>query len=153
MFIDVHELERQKVVFGETYLPGRIDFGEEIRQTEALPVQGLAELVASNIHLQGSLRTVVEIPCARCLEPIRRNVEINFDLFYSPVASIARAEEVEVKTTDLEVGFYQGEGLRLEDAMREQVLLSIPMKNVCRPDCAGLCPQCGQNRNFVQCGC
>ncbi|MBI1956635.1 MAG: DUF177 domain-containing protein [Acidobacteria bacterium] len=153
MFLDIHELQRQKIAFEESFLPGRIDFGEEVRQVEALSVQGLAEVVASDIHLRGVLRTTVEMPCARCLEPTRCPVEMEFDLFYNPIATIARAEEAEIKTADLEVGFYHGDGLWLEDAAREQVLLSVPMKSICRSDCAGLCPQCGQNRNFVQCGC
>ena len=153
MFLDIHELQRQKIVFDELLLPGRIDCGDDVRQVEALLVQGLAELVASDIRLRGFLRTAVEVPCARCLEPAHCPVEMEFDLFYSPIGTIARAEEAEIKTADLEVGFYQGDGLWLEDAVREQVLLSLPMKSICRSDCAGLCPQCGQNRNFAQCGC
>ncbi|MBI3895821.1 MAG: DUF177 domain-containing protein [Acidobacteria bacterium] len=153
MFLDIHELQRQKIVFDKSFLPGRIDFGEEMRQVEILSVQGVAELVASDIHLQGTLRTIMELPCARCLEPTRCPVEMEFDLFYSPMVTIARAEEAEIRTADLEIGFYQGDGLQLEDTVREQVLLSVPIKSICRSDCAGLCPQCGQNRNFVQCGC
>ena len=153
MFFDIHELRRHKIIFEESFLPGRIDFGDDIRQAEVLSVQGQAELVASDIHLQGALRTVVEVPCARCLELVRRPVEMEFDLFYSPIATIARAEEAEIKTADLEVGFYHGDGLWVEDAAREQVLLSVPMKSMCRSDCAGLCPQCGQNRNLAPCGC
>jgi uncharacterized protein len=54
---------------------------------------------------------------------------------------------------ELEVGFYQGNGLQLEDALKEQIMLALPMRGLCRPDCRGLCPQCGQNRNLVECGC
>jgi uncharacterized protein len=66
---------------------------------------------------------------------------------------IAKEEEVELAEADLEVGFYQGNGVQLEDALKEQILLALPMRSLCRPDCKGLCPQCGQNRNLVQCGC
>ena len=76
-----------------------------------------------------------------------------FDLFYHPMREIAKGEDVELRTPELEIGFYQGNGLLLEEAVKEQVLLALPMKNVCRPDCAGLCPQCGQNRNLADCGC
>jgi len=70
-----------------------------------------------------------------------------------PVKTIARNEEVQIDGAELEIGFYHGNGLLLEDVLKEQVLLDLPMKLLCRPDCQGLCPQCGQDRNVVNCGC
>jgi uncharacterized protein len=153
MFLDIRELQREKLFFEERFLPGRIGYGNEVSQVEPLETSGSAELVATEIRLRGHLRTVMEVCCARCLEPTRQVVELDFDLFYRPVQTIAREEEVEIKPAELEVGFYQGQGLMLEDALKEQVLLALPMKTICRPDCAGLCPQCGQNRNVAACGC
>jgi uncharacterized protein len=153
MFLDVRELERDQILFRESLPPGRIDFGQDVWQVEPLGVRGSAELLASEIHLRGHLRTAVEVPCARCLERSRRPVELDFDLFYRSIQSIAREEDVAIKPSELDVGFYQGHGLLLEDVLKEQILLSLPMKSICRPDCAGLCPQCGQNRNLADCGC
>ncbi|MGH9786608.1 MAG: DUF177 domain-containing protein, partial [Terriglobia bacterium] len=78
---------------------------------------------------------------------------MDFDLFYRPIQTISRNEELEIKGEDLDIGFYHGDGLLLQDALREQILLTLPIKNVCRDDCAGLCPQCGQNRNLGPCAC
>ncbi|MBI4464735.1 MAG: DUF177 domain-containing protein [Acidobacteria bacterium] len=153
MFLDIHELEHHKIFFDQSLGPGRIDLGEDIWQVELLEIHGSAELMATEIHLRGSFRTVVELCCARCLERTRRPLEMEFDLFYRPIQTIARAEEIEVRREDLDIGFYHGDGLLLEDAIKEQILLSLPMKTVCRPDCAGLCPRCGQNRNITRCGC
>jgi DUF177 domain-containing protein len=153
MFLDVHELELHEIFIDETLAPGKIDFGRGIQQVEPLQVKGSAELVETEIHLEGSLQTAVEVSCDRCLEPARRKAEVEFDLYYRPIQTIARNEEVEMTEDDLDIGFYQGNGLMLEDAVKEQVLLALPMKNVCRPDCAGLCPVCGQNRNLKECGC
>ncbi len=153
MFLDIHELEQHRIQFAETFRTGRIDFGEDVRQVADLESRGWAELVAGEIHLEGSLRTAVEVPCARCLERARREVALEFDLFYQPIQTIARDEEVEIRGEDLNIGFYQGDGLSLEEVLREQVLLSLPMRNVCRPDCAGLCLRCGKNRNLGDCGC
>ena len=153
MFIDIHELERDRLVFAEQFLPGRIDLGKEVSQAETLQSEGSAELVASEIHLQGHLRTAVEVSCARCLEPVRQRVDKEFDLYYRPVKTIARNEEVEIDGAELEIGFYHGNGLLLEDVLKEQVLLDLPMKLLCRPDCQGICPQCGQDRNVVACSC
>ncbi len=153
MFIDIHELEKDALEFQETLKPGRIGFGSEIKQLEPLTTTGVAELLGQEIHLSGTLRTAVETICDRCLEPTRRPIDIEYDLFYRPMKSIAREEEIEVKPAELEIGFYEGHGLELDEVLKEQVLLTLPMKNVCREDCAGLCPQCGQNRNLAVCSC
>jgi uncharacterized protein len=58
-----------------------------------------------------------------------------------------------VTTAEAEVGYYQGEGLLLEDVLREQVLLALPLKAICREDCKGFCPHCGRNLNQEQCNC
>lgn len=153
MFLDVHELELHSIEFDECLPPGRIDFGRGVKQVEPLAVQGSAELLESEIRIHGRLHTALEICCDRCLEPTHRSADADFDLFYRPMQTIAVSTEVEITDEDLDVGFYEGNGLLLEDAVKEQVLLTLPMKNVCRPDCAGLCPQCGQNRNLGECAC
>jgi len=153
MFIDIHELERDQIVFAQQFPARRIDLGEDVSQIEPLDTEGTAELIGQDIRLQGHLRTTVELWCARCLEPIRQLVNKDFDLYYRPVKTIAREEEVQIDGAELEVGFYQGNGLLLEDSLREQILLDLPMKSLCQPDCRGICPQCGQNRNLVNCGC
>jgi uncharacterized protein len=153
MFLDINELERERIALDQVFPPGRIDFGEDVWQVEPIEVHGWAELVAGEIRLRGQLKTVMEVPCARCLERTRRAVATDFDLFYRSIQTIARDEEIEIRGGDLDIGFFQGDGLLLEDVLREQVLLALPMKSICRTDCAGLCPQCGQNRNLKPCDC
>ena len=65
----------------------------------------------------------------------------------------ADAEEIRSTTGESEIGFYEGDGIELKDVLREYVLLALPMQRVCREDCQGICPVCGQNRNLVECGC
>jgi uncharacterized protein len=76
-----------------------------------------------------------------------------FDLLYRPLGSDAGRPELSVTEAEAEIGYYQGEGLLLEEALREQVLLALPLKAVCREDCKGLCPHCGKNLNEGQCSC
>ena len=153
MFLNVHDLELQPIEFEDSIPPGKIDFGADVVQAEPLAFRGSVELLASAIRLRGLLRTAVKVTCARCLEPSRRDIEKEFDLFYNPIATIAKEEVVSVSNDELEIGFYHGDGLLLEDAIKEQVLLALPMKNICREDCPGLCPSCGQNLNLGACGC
>ena len=53
----------------------------------------------------------------------------------------------------VDIGYYSGSGLVLNDLLRETVLLALPMQLVCSEDCKGICPVCGSNRNVSGCEC
>lgn len=154
MRITLEELELHRIVVSKTYATGALDFhGAEFRQVAPLEIAAVAELVGSEIRIRGHLRTRLEAVCDRCLGPVSLPVERDFDLFYRPVQTIAREEEVEIPADELDVGFYSGDGIELADVVTEQVILSVPMKLVCRAECRGLCPTCGINRNVASCRC
>lgn len=155
MFVSIEELQEHPVKYAESYPPGRIDYlSEGLRQIEPLRMQGRAGLVVDEIDLRGELSTAVEVQCARCLEPLRQDVALTYDLVYRPMSSIAKAEEIAVPRGEEEIGYYQGGGLQLEEVAREQVLLSLPMASICQGGaCRGLCPACGANRNRESCDC
>ena len=134
----------------------------EVRQRSPLLSDGRADLVeehhgkhkvVQDIRLKGKLETSLEVACARCLEPVVQPVERSFDLLYRPLGTDSGHEELSVTDAEAEIGYYQGEGLLLEDTLREQVLLALPLKSVCRDDCKGLCPHCGRNLNEGECSC
>jgi uncharacterized protein len=162
MLIEIRELEFHPVDFQEELAPGAIDFGPDLRQLSIMHAAGRAQLIEErhrkknkirDIRLNGDVAATFEVGCARCLEPVVLNVQRNFDLLYRPQGSDAGEAEIPVTSTEAEISYYQGEGLLLEDALREQVLLSLPVKTICREDCKGLCPHCGRNLNFEQCSC
>lgn len=154
MFIEVKELEKSRLRIQKTYLPGSIDYrSEEFQQSAPLEVRGTAELHGREIRMFGHFSTRVEMPCARCLEPVEEEISRDFHLTYRPVKSVASEEEVEVTDEESEIGFYRGDGLFLADMLVEQVILALPMKVICRVDCRGLCPSCGANLNVEHCRC
>jgi len=154
MLITRHELEKHRIVVEKTFEPDSLDFqGEEFRQIDSLTVKAVAELTGEEICIRGVLRTRVEAACDRCLKPVPLPIEHNFDLTYRPMATIARDEELELPEDELDIGFYQGDGIVLGDVLTEQVLLAVPVKVICREDCRGLCPTCGVDRNAVACSC
>ena len=162
MLIEIRELERHPLDFDEHLAPGTIDFGTEVKQKSKLNSKGRAQLVQehegrhqviNDIRLVGDLVTNVELACARCLDPITRDIASNFDLLYRPLGADAGKEELSVTVAEAEVSYYHGEGVLLEDVLREQVLLALPLRAICRDDCKGLCPHCGKNLNLEQCNC
>ena len=154
MFLDVKDLAVRKIHIHKTYAPGSIDYGiNEVKQAGPLEVNATAELLEGHIRVAGMLETKVEMVCARCLEPVIEDVHREFDLFYQPLLKGVKPEEERLKDDDTDIGFFVGEGLFLVDILKEQVLLSLPMKVICQSDCRGLCASCGANLNHEECRC
>ena len=157
MLLSVKEMELRKIRFDETLEPGRIDFsGELLEQLTPLMVKGIAELLAhteGEVRIKGTYSVSMGAACDRCLAPARFPIDASFDLFYRPMSFIARDEEVEIDEGEAELGFYEKDVIDLEDVLREQVLLALPMQRVCNEGCKGICPVCGKNRNEGACAC
>lgn len=162
MFIKIKDLELRKIVFDESFAPGAIDLGQEIEQKDPWKAAGQAELISENrgsreivedIRVRGRFATRLETHCARCLEPVQHTVAESFDALYRPQGVDAHGDEAAISRAETEIGYYQGEGLLLEDVLKEQLLLALPVKQVCREDCKGLCPHCGRNLNVESCEC
>jgi DUF177 domain-containing protein len=162
MLFEIQELERHPIDFKQEFAPGEIELGDEVRQAAVLKSAGRAQLVEErhgkhqiiqDIRLKGDLSTRLELACARCLEPVMLDVQRDFELLYRPQGSDAGREELSVTAAEAEVSYYEGEGVLLEDVLREQILLAVPLKAMCKEDCKGLCPHCGKNLNAGQCSC
>jgi uncharacterized protein len=162
MFLDIKELELHPLDFEEEFQPDVIDLGGEARQRTLLKTSGRAEVVEEHhgkheiikdIRLRGRVSAGLELQCARCLEPVQQDVDREFELLYRPLGADAGRDELSVTAAEAEIGYYQGDGILLEDVLREQVLLALPLKVTCREDCKGLCPHCGKNLNEEQCSC
>ena len=162
MFISVQELELRRIEFDEEFKPALFDVGPDVELAEPVRASGHAELVeehhgkgrkVQDIRLVGSFSTRLRVKCARCLDPVERPLGGIFDLIYRPVGEGAQGPVVAISEADTEIGFYTGDGLLLEDALTEQVLLSAPLKAVCREECKGFCPGCGNNLNEESCAC
>ena len=74
-------------------------------------------------------------------------------MYYRPNSEVVSEDEVEIDAGEVEIGFYQGDGIELGDILLEQVLLALPMQRVCNDLCKGICPVCGKNRNETACDC
>jgi uncharacterized protein len=156
LFITLQELQQHSVRFKVDLPPGEIEFDKKVAQSVVLHAEGVAELLnhsLGEIRLHGDLRVTVDAPCDRCLEPVSLPIRSPFDLVYVPASEAAVGGEDEIDEDAVEVGYYHGNGLQLNDVLREIVLLALPMRLVCSENCKGICPLCGQNRNQRECAC
>jgi uncharacterized protein len=104
-------------------------------------------------RLEGSATTELELTCSRCLEPYRMPVDAEFDVRYLPASEGTGEDEREVTEDDLDTSVYRDNQIDVNEVLREQFYLALPMKPLCREDCAGLCPRCGTNLNAGTCSC
>jgi len=107
----------------------------------------------SQFRLAGRVQALLELPCSRCLEPLTAPVDLPFDLRYQPHSVNTGDGEREIEEDDLTTAFYENDEIDLEQLMREQFYLALPMKPLCGDACRGLCPSCGTNLNRGACDC
>ncbi len=112
------------------------------------PLKGEFEVTRTSegVYLSGSLNSAMRAECVRCLEFTSVPIVVQLDeLFYYPETSAPDGESL---VFEGETGF-----IDLGPLVRELSLLELPIQTICRPDCKGLCTQCGQNLNEEECGC
>ena len=154
-FVDLKDLD-EKVSIDGALEPGVIDFtGEGIRQIGPLTWKATAERAGEEIRIAGNLSSTMELGCSRCLEPAQCEIQKEFDLFFRERDEELFDEDQDVELTeeDTRTSFFTGTQLAIGDVLREQIVLALPMKALCKVDCKGLCPVCGTNRNQNTCSC
>lgn len=112
-----------------------------------LHLDGVLESLLDGVLVRGTLGIALTLTCARCLDPVEDTVEAEVAELYSDPASSDDPDAIE-------------EGFAIVDAtidldalLRDAIAAAVPVAPRCRPDCQGLCPTCGANRNEVGCGC
>jgi uncharacterized protein len=105
------------------------------------------------LFLEGDLSVSLRLQCSRCLKDFVSPRDIQFTYRVEPHSSDDRREEVELRRADMDVTYYAGETLKISDFLKEQIVLARPMRPLCREDCPGLCPVCGQDLNRGNCSC
>lgn len=143
LVLDTRELGRRagalKVVRDTVEAPADLGI-EVIRVPEGSPVELdlRLESVVEGVLVTGAATVELRGECVRCLGPVGERLEVDLqELFVYPGRD----------ATEEEASRLQGDLADLEPVLRDAVVLDLPFRPVCRPDCAGLCPQCGANLN------
>lgn len=108
-------------------------------------------------RVEGKVFTVMNVECARCLEPFQMEVDGNFSFVVKRLPlGVAIPENEEESDDDAEEFIFVEHGVTsidIIDFVRDAIILALPMRVLCREDCKGLCVVCGNNRNEKECGC
>ncbi|MGB9803173.1 YceD family protein [Desulfofundulus sp.] len=119
------------------------------------PVRASLEVTNTGkaLLVEGEVRGVLEVRCARCLEPFRWPVETTLNEVYYP------ADNEEAAVVDPAEEEYQewipftGDVLDVTPEVLKSIMLALPMRFLCDENCRGLCPRCGRNLNVAECSC
>jgi len=124
-----------------------------VKITEPFKAVLRIEKNGQEVFVKGVVSGEVELQCSRCLKDYKMPIRSLIELSYHPVEELNKEELVELKRDEMEVDFYREGLIDTEDIIRDQILLSIPMKPLCSEDCKGICPFCGTDLNEFNCGC
>jgi len=120
-----------------------------------LEIRGTLTKEGRELFFRGTIRGRIFLECARCLELFPQAVDIHWAsewrILSHPIRTGGRTTEAILEET--ESGWIQEGALDLTDRILEEVILTIPIRPLCRESCLGLCPVCGENRNIHPCLC
>lgn len=147
---DIRALESQAIQVSSD-LPSNDSVwdAEDPRPEEGVHVEGRLSVAGEDrFYFSGHISGTVKLSCRRCLVDVTEKVEDDINVIFSPTGDPATEDDPDV--------FFYNAGdymLDIRPAIREIWLLSVPSFVQCRPDCKGLCPQCGIDLNTGTCDC
>ncbi len=154
MFIEIERLTQEPLHIQHLYAVGDLPFEhDDAVLQEPVATDFILTHKGKNLRIGGSVQTAIRCQCSRCLKEYSSRVEARFDLSYLPQSEWKPDEEIELRYEDMGVGYYDGVLLDVDLMVLEQIELVLPMKFVCREDCRGLCPTCGEDLNEGSCPC
>jgi uncharacterized protein len=152
--IELENLEGRKGDFAHVYQPDELNpVDERVRLTAPAAVTGKVRLSGNEVFVSGHVDTRAQVECDRCLQPVEAPVSADFTLEYITGSEYESSEVAELTEAEMSVAVFDGAGLDVDEIVKEQILLAVPTRMLCREDCKGICPECGIDRNTGECSC
>jgi uncharacterized protein len=154
MRIELENLEGGKGDFAHVYNPDELNpVDERVKLTAPATVNGKIRLAGNEVFVNGHVDTRAQVECDRCLKLIELPVNADFELEYITGSEYETSAVAELTEAEMSVAVFDGEALDVDEIVKEQILLAVPTRMLCREDCKGICPQCGVDRNTGECNC
>ncbi|HEY6806047.1 MAG TPA: DUF177 domain-containing protein [Pyrinomonadaceae bacterium] len=154
MRIELVDLEDGKGEFAHVYQPAELDLGDErVSLCAPASVSGKVRQAGYEVFVNGKVDACVQVDCDRCLKPVTLPVKSDFSLEYITGSEYESNRTVELTEDLMSVSVFDGESLDVDEITKEQVLLLVPTRLLCKEDCQGFCPTCGADKNAGDCSC
>lgn len=121
--------------------------GRDIYFIEPIKITGKIYKVSGDMILEGNINYKYKENCARCLKEFEREIDTVLS------GKLVEGFKAEEDSDDEDIILIKEEKLDLKDAIISQIILSFPMKSICKTNCKGLCPICGKDLNEGKCDC
>lgn len=120
-----------------------------------ITVQGNVRLTRTDrgILAKGIMHSETELTCGRCLTLFSHHFNLDIEEEFFPTTDVNTGAVISLPDEAGSFSIDENNILDLTDAVRQYLLMAIPIKPLCQQDCAGLCPTCGANLNETPCGC
>ncbi|HOJ87976.1 MAG TPA: DUF177 domain-containing protein [Pseudothermotoga sp.] len=139
--------EERRVIMEGIYEAKTIELpGVECRVLEPIRVKIVVALAKDGIAVGGYVKTVLEHPCDRCLKPVQLQIHGTIEALYKHISEAPKEKEEELQSLR-NVLYYSSDKIDLSDRIIEAIIVDVPMRVLCKPDCKGLCPHCGADLN------
>jgi uncharacterized protein len=154
MRIELVNLEHGRSDFAHVYQPLDLgSFDDRVSVVEPVTVTGKVRIAGSEVFVNGHIETRAQVECDRCLQLIETPVQADFELQYITGAAYASSQAAELTENEMLVSVFDGEAIDVDEIVNEQILLAVPTRMLCRPDCKGICLDCGIDKNTARCAC
>lgn len=150
MKVDTRQIPAEGLILTEEFSPEELDLDTEIiKLCSALKARALVSKSYDAISVNLTLSATMLINCCRCLEEFNSsfNRQIEFNYAADKLNPLIDA------STRLSINGERSRTIDLDQEIREEIILSYPIKALCKNDCMGLCPKCGLNLNEGGCNC
>lgn len=119
------------------------------------PLTGRVRLIRTNrgLLLEARLEVTVRLTCVRCLDEYLAPVPLVIREEFLPTVDVKTGTPLSLPKDEEYFTIDENHTLDLTEVVRQYILMTLPMQPLCRVECAGICPTCGRNLNYVQCRC
>lgn len=133
------------------------DYEHDSGRLEARDLKGNVKVtrLADGLLVQGDVRANAQLECSRCLDDISLPVDASLEEQFQPTVDVETGRPIkraEYEEDDNAFMINANHLMDLTEPVRQALLVALPMRPLCRVDCKGLCPECGVNRNYTDCG-
>jgi uncharacterized protein len=154
MRVELENLEGGKGEFAHVYQPDELNpIDERVNLIEPAATSGKVRVAGNEVFVNGHIDARAQVECDRCLQPVELPVNTDFALDYISGAEYESTAAAELTEADLSLSVFDGEAIDIDEIVKEQILLTVPARTLCREDCKGICPECGIDRNTGECSC
>jgi len=166
MRIELVNLEHGRADFAHVYQPdelGRLDAQSDVDRPGAIDervtlvapasINGTVRLAGNEVFVNGHINARAAVECDRCLKRVELPVDADFELEYVTGPTYESTAAAELTADEMSVSVFDGAAIDVDEIVKEQILLAVPSRTLCREDCKGICPECGIDKNTGDCAC